>query len=240
MPATIFLLLVATVLSVDDDVARIDQGRLAGLRQGDTGTLFYQLKVGVETRRIDIGTGTLIEAGDHHSLLRFAASANLRPDHRVEFRIAVPLEAGQEFLTQVREASSESDPGVDSVLGDQAAKGLSAPPDASVQGFVTKWARAWSEQRVEDYLALYARNFRPPDGMRRGVWEEQRRQRISTPASITINVEQLEVVTVASRAAVATFVQHYRSETYQDRVPKLLDLVREAGEWRILEERLVE
>ncbi|MEM7351315.1 MAG: hypothetical protein AAF657_10945 [Acidobacteriota bacterium] len=239
MPATFFLLLVATISSVDGDIARIDHGRLAGLRPGDVGTVYYELKVGAGARRIDVGSGTLIETGEHYALLRFAEDLPLRPEHRVEFRIPIPLEAGQDLVQRVRGPVDEVESSTTGTNLPKAEESLS-PIDASVRDFVLDWARSWSEQRVDDYLAHYASNFRPPNGLGRGDWEAQRRQRISSPASIEVGVEQLEIVTVASRAAVATFVQSYRSATYKDRVAKLLDLVREGGEWRILEERLLE
>ncbi len=235
MPATTFLLLVATVLSVDGGVARIDRGNMAGLRPGDVGAFYYQLTVGSETRRIDIGTGTLIEAGERHALVAIAAGSAVSPEHLIEFRIPVPAADGEELLRRARRARSPGDPALARQAVDEP-----AAAEASVRDFVLAWAAAWSEQRVDDYLAFYARSFRTPGGMRRGQWQAQRRQRIESPASIAVSVEQLEIVTVASRVAVATFIQSYRSDTFHDRVSKLLDLVREDGEWRILEERLAD
>ncbi len=236
MPATTFVLLVATVLSVDGGVARIDCGCPAGLRPGDAGTFYYQLTVGPETRRVDVGTGTLIEAGEHHALVEIVGGAAVRPDHLVEFRIPIPPGFAEELLRRARGARPLSEPDSAGKAAGEAKPGT----DAAVRAAVMEWAEAWSDQRIDDYLSFYASSFRPPGGMSHGDWESLRRQRISSPASITISLEQLEVVTVADRVAVATFIQSYRSDVYSDRVSKLLDLVREGGEWRILEERVVE
>ena len=237
MTATTFLLLIATVLNVEGTVARIDRGHLAGLRVGDVGTFFYELKVDSETRRVEIGTGSVIDVAAASASIRTPPETTVQRAYRVAFEIAVPPRAGQALLNQVRSAPSGTHSAVTPVPQRPAPN---QPTDESVRAFVTRWAEAWSDQRVDDYLALYASNFRAPAGTRRREWAAQRRQRISAPRSISVQVEQLEVISVASRVAVATFVQVYRSDTFEDRVPKLLDLVREAGEWRILEERLVD
>ncbi len=234
MSATTILLIVATVLNVEGGVARIDRGYHAGLRADDVGTFFYQLSVGGKPVRIDTDTGTVIETTENHALLRVEGNTVLRPGYRVELRIAVPVEAGRTLLQQVR------DPPIESAAATHRdeAKVLPSPADASVGEFVSSWAQAWSDQRVDDYLEHYASNYRLPNGMSRSDWASQRSGRVLAPASIAVRIEELEIVSVASRVAVATFVQFYRSNTYEDRVPKLLDLVRESGQWRILEERL--
>ncbi len=244
MPGTTFLLLIATVLSVDGDVARIDRGQVAGLRPGDAGTFYYLLTVDSQTRRIEAGTGTLTEVGERYALVEIAGGATVSPEHLIEFRIPISPEAGEEVLRRTRRgplATVTPEGGernnVTPEGGGRVAAGGPAT-EASVRDFVLAWARAWSEQRVDAYLACYASNFRAPGGIRRGTWEAQRRERISSPGSINVSVEQLKIITVASQIAVATFVQSYRSDNYHDRVSKLLDLVREDGEWRILEERV--
>ncbi len=231
MPATAFVLLIATVLSVDGDVARIDRGRAAGLRPGDAGVFYYQLTVGSEIRRIDVGAGTLIDVGEGHAVMAIAGGAEVRPQHRVELRIEVPRDQAEALLRRARPPEPADTPAAGS-------EAEASDVEASVRDFVLAWARVWSDQRIDAYLACYARNFRPPGGMSRGQWQALRRQRISSPSSIAVEVEDLKIVTVASKVAIATFFQSYRSDTFQDRVPKLLDLVREDGEWKILEERV--
>ncbi len=231
MPATAFVLLIATVLSVEGDVARIDRGRAARLRPGDAGVFYYQLTVGSEIRRIDVGAGTLIDVGERHALIAIAGGAEVRPQHRVELRIEVPGDEAEALLRRARPRGPAPAPANES-------QEETGDVEASVRDFVLAWARAWSDQRIDAYLACYARNFRPPAGMSRGQWKALRRQRIASPSSIAVEVEDLKIVTVASRVAIATFLQSYRSDTFEDRVPKLLDLVREDGEWKILEERV--
>ena len=56
---------------------------------------------------------------------------------------------------------------------------------------------------------------------------------------IQISVTALETEVVSESRGRAVFTQGYRSNTYQDSVRKVLELVREDGRWKILEEKTV-
>lgn len=99
------------------------------------------------------------------------------------------------------------------------------------------WAAAWAEQRVDDYLAFYAADFRPPRDLRRGEWEKLRRSRILRPRRIEVKLGAIEVELIGDGLAHIRFDQAYRSDSYRDQVRKTLELVREGAGWRILEER---
>ncbi len=99
------------------------------------------------------------------------------------------------------------------------------------------WARAWTEQRVDDYLRFYARDFQPPHGLDRSVWQAQRRARILRPRQIEVQLSALEVEPIDARRARVSFDQSYRSDNYSDRVGKSLELILEDGTWKILAER---
>ncbi len=115
-----------------------------------------------------------------------------------------------------------------------------APPVLPAQQLVElvqSWARAWSDQRVDAYLGLYASDFRPPGELSRGEWEAQRRSRILGPRQIEVQLSAIEVEPIDARRARVSFDQSYRSDNYRDTVRKSLELVREAGAWKILAER---
>jgi chromosome segregation ATPase len=101
---------------------------------------------------------------------------------------------------------------------------------------IRAWARAWSSQDVAGYLAMYATEFRPPAGMARETWEAQRRQRLSLPAFIEVQVGNLDVNLLAADRAAVRFIQAYRSNTMSDRVAKTLRLAREDDGWKIVSE----
>jgi thioredoxin-like negative regulator of GroEL len=106
--------------------------------------------------------------------------------------------------------------------------------DASaVVSLVEGWARAWSEQRVEDYLGFYSRDFLPEDGSSRDSWSQVRAERIRRPRRIEVEVDSIGVRKIAEGSAQAKFNQTYRSDRFEDRVVKTLDLVLEDGNWKI-------
>ncbi len=102
---------------------------------------------------------------------------------------------------------------------------------------VAAWAAAWSDQRVDDYLASYSPDFEPPGGSARPAWESQRRERLRRPSFIRVVVEGPEVEALGPERARVRFRQSYESESFSDRVDKALDLALEDGRWRIVAER---
>jgi hypothetical protein len=99
------------------------------------------------------------------------------------------------------------------------------------------WAGAWARQDVAAYLGSYAAGFRPTADLSRPAWESLRRQRLLTPATIRVEIEEVEIERVGESRAEARFVQSYSSPSYSDVVTKSLELVEEEGQWRIVSER---
>ncbi len=114
-----------------------------------------------------------------------------------------------------------------------------APRDDSKQVMqaVDRWARAWSENDVATYLAHYAPDFEPPQGMSRTAWEAQRRARIAKPREIKVMIEAPRVVFTGEDRAKVTFRQHYRSNTLKASGTKTLDMVRQGDKWLIKREQ---
>ena len=101
---------------------------------------------------------------------------------------------------------------------------------------VNAWARAWSEQRVDDYLDAYSLRFSPPAGLDWAVWESQRRARILAPARIEVSLALVELEETDAARSQVRFVQVYESESYRDVVRKVLDLERDESGWKIVRE----
>ncbi len=99
------------------------------------------------------------------------------------------------------------------------------------------WAEAWSAQQVDAYLSFYAGSYQPAGDMTAARWRELRRDRITGPRLIEVEIADLEVRRVDTRRARASFLQTYASDRYRDRTRKILDLVLEDGRWKILRER---
>lgn len=117
------------------------------------------------------------------------------------------------------------------------ASGAAAPDvTEAVLTAVRRWADAWAAQDVEAYLAAYAPNFDPGGGMSRSAWADLRRQRISAPASIRVEVIDPQVVRLSDAQVRVSFTQVYESDTYADRVNKVLELQRIGDRWLITRE----
>ena len=117
--------------------------------------------------------------------------------------------------------------------------GAAVAVSSDIEATVRAWAAAWAGQRVDEYLRFYSSRFLPPDGTSRRIWESLRRDRLTRPSSIDIAVGSLAIRFVEPGRARVEFEQSYRSNSYRDRVVKRLEVIREAGLWRILREQVI-
>jgi Flp pilus assembly protein TadD len=117
-----------------------------------------------------------------------------------------------------------------------AASATTPDPEASALRSVMAWAKAWSAQNVDAYLAFYAPDFKTPRGIPRAEWEAQRRSRVSGPRSIKVTIRDTKVVRRDDRRVAVSFQQSYRSDRFQGRTRKTLELIWVGDDWRIVEE----
>ena len=99
------------------------------------------------------------------------------------------------------------------------------------------WAKAWSRKDVDDYLQAYAGSFVPPEGLSRSKWEAERKLRIVSKKSISVEVRQLKV-TVEDKTATVQFQQIYSSDNFTGNSRKTLEMVRLGERWLIARERV--
>lgn len=100
---------------------------------------------------------------------------------------------------------------------------------------VEAWAKAWSSQDVDAYLAFYSPDF-TPTGMSHTDWMQQRKERLTAPSSISVTVSKLKIQNVSANRAVAKFRQTYQSDKFKNTSSKTLDLQMIDGKWRIIRE----
>jgi len=111
------------------------------------------------------------------------------------------------------------------------------PDPADILETLEAWARAWSRQDPDAYLALYAKEFKVPGGETREAWEKGRRARIAAPRSITVTVDAPKIEIQADDRASVTFRQLYKSDIVASAaMTKTLALVRVDGRWLIRQE----
>lgn len=131
--------------------------------------------------------------------------------------------------------------------GPQAAPSASAPQNtaaeatnsagnAPIRAAVTAWAHAWSEQNVPAYFDAYGDDFSPASGQSRSAWEHERRQRITAPSSIQVQLSNFKFKRLDDAHSRVSFTQRYRSDNYRDSVRKTLELRYEHKDWRIIRE----
>lgn len=107
---------------------------------------------------------------------------------------------------------------------------------AEVRRTVDLWVIAWSSQDINGYLSYYAPEFVPGDGGTARAWRESRRKRLSEPKFIQVDISDLHVVMHGEGHAQASFIQQYRSDSYNDRVRKTLLLKQSDQRWLIVGE----
>ena len=103
---------------------------------------------------------------------------------------------------------------------------------------VEQWARAWSSNDVNGYLAFYSKDFRLPAGDTRADWEKARRDRIAKPKKIDVKVLAPQGRSVTGNRATVVFRQEYRSETLKSQTPKTLIMVKAGDRWLIEQEQV--
>ncbi|HET9447436.1 MAG TPA: hypothetical protein VFO35_14310 [Steroidobacteraceae bacterium] len=123
---------------------------------------------------------------------------------------------------------------------------LDAPPSyfrstgtvaRSPEEVVASWAQAWANREADAVLALYSTQFvAPTDTAGASAWLEQRREQVAVGPLPDSRVENLRVESDGADRRTATFTQRFGTNV----VHKELVLVREAGSWRIAQEKVVE
>lgn len=105
----------------------------------------------------------------------------------------------------------------------------------AISAAVNKWAKAWSNKNVDQYLASYGASFKPAKGLSRKAWEEQRRDRITKPSKINVELSKMKIESDEATAKVK-FKQSYQADGKPIRTSKTLLMKRDGDSWYIVEE----
>ncbi|HWU83488.1 MAG TPA: tetratricopeptide repeat protein [Methylophilaceae bacterium] len=116
------------------------------------------------------------------------------------------------------------------------ANGGQADLEKEAMAAVNAWARAWSSKDVDRYLASYAESFQTPDGQTRQQWEALRRERISKPARISVELSNIRTKLSGPDQARVSFKQRYQAGGTSMRTSKSLVLKKNKGQWLIEQE----
>lgn len=102
---------------------------------------------------------------------------------------------------------------------------------------VHAWAAAWSAQNSKKYLSFYAPDFKTPKGVKRAAWEASRKERISSPKSIEVEIGNASVKFSDASHATVKFRQSYQASHLKISGNKTLIMVKSGGNWLIQDER---
>ena len=109
----------------------------------------------------------------------------------------------------------------------------------NAESFLHRWAQAWSNQDVDDYLTFYDEHFIPPTGKKRATWEAQRRTRLTAPKKITVSLDNFQITLQDNNRVQIEVIQSYKSDIFADRTRKLFDLQATEGGWKIIREQSI-
>ncbi len=108
--------------------------------------------------------------------------------------------------------------------------------EADIVATLEEWAKAWSNKSLKGYLGFYAPTFMPADGRSMSSWKALRKKRISSPKFISVEISEPRVIMLENNKAQVRFTQKYRSNTYQDTVRKVIEMIDIDDKWRFVRE----
>lgn len=100
---------------------------------------------------------------------------------------------------------------------------------------INRWAQAWASKNIDQYFASYGDSFKPEKGLSREAWEKQRQQRITSPATINIELKNMNIESKDNEAAVK-FRQFYRADGKSISTNKTLQMKKSGSNWYIVRE----
>lgn len=106
----------------------------------------------------------------------------------------------------------------------------------AITSAVNAWAQAWSAKDVNKYLASYSDTFKPAKGESRKSWEQQRRERITKPSKISVELSNIKIAADDSNTAKVRFKQSYRADGKPIGTTKTLIMKKVGDNWLIDQE----
>ncbi len=113
-------------------------------------------------------------------------------------------------------------------------------PDSTQQRAITLalkgWSDSWANRNVQGYIDSYSETYVPAKNVSHEAWIAQRKARIADAKKIDFNITDIKIVIRDQKRASTTFLQSYRSPSYQDVVQKTLEWEEIGGRWLIVKE----
>lgn len=110
-------------------------------------------------------------------------------------------------------------------------------PEVAALRTLRAWAAAWSAQDVDAYLGFYDAQFVLPEKLSRQAWEARRRERISAPKAIKVEMVSPQVKLTGPDKVEITYKQLYQTDEAKLVLRKRIVLTKKGKEWKIVSER---
>lgn len=123
----------------------------------------------------------------------------------------------------------------DVIINDKVADNNPADTNEALTTTVNLWAQAWASKNLDQYFASYGNSFKPEKGLTRQAWEKQRHLRITSPASINIELKDINIESNDNDAKVK-FRQYYSANGKSISTNKTLHMKKSGSNWYIVRE----
>ena len=108
--------------------------------------------------------------------------------------------------------------------------------EQNINNAVNNWAKAWSSKDLDKYFASYSDNFKPTKGESRKAWQATRKDRVSKPANISVELANQKIILDSTDSAKVSFKQTYSAGGKPIRTNKTLMLKKIGDTWLIEQE----
>lgn len=107
----------------------------------------------------------------------------------------------------------------------------------AIEGAIERWAHDWERKDIDAYLGHYSPEFQPSNRLSFNAWVQQRRERLSRPGDISVQISTPDIRVDGERAT-ARFVQNYTGGGLKLSETKIVELERRDQRWLITSERV--
>lgn len=122
-------------------------------------------------------------------------------------------------------------------------------PKKDIADMIDLWLKAWMAKDMQRYLSFYAPDFDAErsnysasynsKSMARASWLAYRKRFVTKPGDVSVTASNIRVEMKSENLAELHFNQDYRSNDYNDKVEKVLQVVKKDGRWLINRESSV-
>jgi Flp pilus assembly protein TadD/ketosteroid isomerase-like protein len=147
-----------------------------------------------------------------------------------------PAEAAKAEPAKTNKTDTKPIRAADKKVDDKPVAAATGGDEQNITDAVNQWAKAWSAKDVDKYLASYSETFKPAKGETRKAWAQSRKERVSRPASISVEVTEPKVTLEDANNAKVSFRQNYKADGKPIRTSKTLVLKKANSAWLIEQE----